>query len=387
MMNFKVSGRWALAWLLVFALVACDSDKDVEPPAALVSINSKLAVDRVWRAKVGGKDRSLRLGLAPVIEGNLLYAAGPEGVVTAFDAPSGKVRWKTATKLPLAGGPGVGDGVVLVGTGDGQLVALDAATGKQRWRIRLSGEVLSAPAVSGQMVVVRTVDGRVHGLSLEDGHAVWANEEPVPKLTLRGVSRPLIIGDMVVCGFDNGKVTAYGLSSGDVLWETAVSPPHGKTEIERLVDIDGELVVSGRDLFVAGFQGRVAMIALDSGQIWWSREASSYRGLAIKGDVVFMTSADGSVTALKRRDGTPLWTQDKMARRGLTAPVIVGDSVVVGDFQGYVHWLDATTGDLLGRAPTDKKKRSSNVPLAANGIVYVQNDAGELFALRAQAKK
>ena len=387
MMNFKQLGRWVVAWLLVFALVACDSDKDIEPPAALVAFNSKLAVARVWRAKVGGKDRSLRLGLAPVTDGSMLYAAGPEGTVTAFDAPSGKIRWKTTTKLLLAGGPGVGDGVVLAGTGDGQLVALVAVTGKQRWKIRLSGEVLAAPAVSGQVIVVRTVDGRVHGLSLENGHSLWTNEEPVPKLTLRGVSRPLIVGDMVVSGFDNGKVTAYALSTGDVLWETAVSPPRGKTEIERLVDIDGEMVVSGRDLFVAGFQGRVAMIALDSGQIWWSREASSYRGLAIKDDAVFMTGADGVVTALKRRDGTPLWTQDKMARRGLTAPVIDGDAVVVGDFQGYVHWLDTATGDLIARMPTTKKKRISNVPVVAGGIVYVQNDAGELFALRAHTKK
>lgn len=371
---------------LALLLVACDSDKDIEPPAALVVIDAKIAVERVWRASLGGKDLALRLGLAPVVADGKVYAAGEGGVVAAFDAASGHTLWRKDTKLALAGGPAVGGGLVVAGSSDGRLVALDAANGAQRWVVRLSGEVLAAPVIAPQAVIVRTVDGRVRGLALDTGKELWSNEQPVPRLTLRGVSRPVLAGDTVVCGFDNGKVVAYGDGNGDVLWETAVSPPRGKTELERLVDIDGALAVSGHDVFVAGFQGRVAMVALDSGQIWWSREASSYRGIALAGETIYMTSADSMVVAMRRRDGTPVWQQDRLARRGLTTPTVDGDALVVADFEGYVHWLDLESGALIGRVAAGGK-RFTNGPVAADGFVYLQNDAGELYALRAQPRK
>jgi len=371
---------------LALLLVACDSDKDVEPPAALVAIDAKLAVERVWNVGLGDKDRALRLGLVPAVADGKVYAAGGGGVVAAFEGASGHTLWRKDTKLSLAGGPGVGSGLVVVGAGDGQLVALDAASGAQRWLVRLSGEVLSAPVISAQAVIVRSVDGRVRGLALDSGRELWSNEQPVPRLTLRGVSRPALAGDTAVCGFDNGKVVAYGVANGDVLWETAVSPPRGKTELERLVDIDGALAISGHDVFVAGFQGRVAMVALDSGQIWWSREASSYRGIALAGETLYMTSADSLVVAMRRRDGTPAWQQDRLARRGLTAPAVDGDALVVADFEGYVHWLDAESGALIGRIKAGGY-RYTNAPVAAGGFVYLQNDAGQLYALRAQPRK
>ncbi|MBS0395710.1 MAG: outer membrane protein assembly factor BamB [Proteobacteria bacterium] len=367
-------------------LAACDSDKDVEPPAALVAIEAHLAVDRVWSASLGGKDQSLRLGLAPVVADGKVYAAGGGGTVAAFDGASGRTLWRKDTKLMLGGGPAVAGNLLVVGTSDGQVLALDATTGAQRWLVRVSGEVLSAAAIAPQAVVVHSVDGRVHGLASDSGKELWSNEEAVPRLTLRGVSRPVLAGDTVITAFDNGKVAAYSLANGDVLWSTAVSPPRGKTELERLVDIDGTIAVSGHDVFVAGFQGRVAMVALDSGQIWWSREASSYRGIALAGETLFMTSADSTVVAMRRRDGTPQWQQDRLARRGLTAPVVDGDAIVVADFQGYVHWLDQASGALIGRISAGSK-RYTNAPVAADGFVYLQNDTGELYALRAQPRK
>ncbi len=380
------SRNWAVAAALAVLLVGCDSDKDIEPPATLVAIDAKLAVERVWSAGLGGKDESLRLGLAPVVEAGKVYAAGGGGSIAAFEGSSGRTLWRKDTKLALAGGPAVGAGLVVAGSSDGQLIALDAATGAQRWLVRLSGEVLAAPAIAPQAVIVRTVDGRVRGLAPDTGKELWSNEQQVPRLTLRGVSRPVLAGDTVVCGFDNGKVAAYGVSNGDVLWDTAVSPPRGKTELERLVDIDGTLAVSGHDVFVAGFQGRVAMIALDSGQIWWSREASSNRGIALAGETLYMTSADSMVVAMRRRDGTPAWQQDRLARRGLSAPAVDGDALVVADFEGYVHWLDQSSGALIGRISAGGT-RFTNAPVAAGGFVYLQNDSGELYALRAQPRK
>lgn len=372
--------------LLGLALVACDKDKDVAPPKALVAFNAKLAVERVWSASVGGKDRALRLALVPAVDAGHVYAAGEQGAVMAFDAVSGRSLWRSQNKLALSGGPAAGHGLVVVGTSDGQVLALNEATGARRWLVRVSGEVLAAPSIAPQAVIVRTVDGRVHGLSPDTGAELWSNEQPVPRLTLRGTSRPIVAGDTVVCGFDNGKVAAYGTAKGEVLWESAVSPPHGRTELERMVDIDGELAVSGHDVLVAGFQGRIAMLGLDSGQVWWSRDASSYRGLALAPETLFVTTADSHVIALRRRDGTPVWDQDAMARRGLTSPVVDGDAVVVADFQGHVHWLDAATGALLGRIAT-AKSRVTNAPVAADGMVYLQTDAGHLYALRARPRK
>ena len=376
----------AAVLLLGLALVACDKDKDVEPPKALVSFKATLAVQHVWSASLGGKDRALRLALAPAVDGGHLYAAGPQGSVMAFDAVTGRSLWRAPSKLALSAGPAAGNGLVVVGTSDGQVVALNEATGARRWLVRVSGEVLAAPAISSQAVIVRTVDGRIRGLSLDTGAELWSNEQPVPRLTLRGTSRPVVAGDNVVAGFDNGKVAAYGVAKGEVLWESAVSPPHGRTELERMVDIDGELSVSGHDVLVAGFQGRIAMLGLDSGQVWWSRDASSYRGLAAAPEMLFVTTTDSHVIALHRRDGTPAWDQEALARRGLTTPALDGDAVVVADFQGHVHWLDANTGVLLGRIGT-AKARVTNAPVVADGMVYVQTDAGHLYALRARPRK
>jgi outer membrane protein assembly factor BamB len=319
------------------------------------------------------------------VDGERVYAAGQEGDVYAFDANTGRTVWRAKTDLPLSAGPAAGDGLVVAGASDGRMIALDAANGAKRWEVRLSGEVLAKPAIGGGAVIVRTVDGHVRALAPDTGRELWSDDEAVPRLSLRGTSPPVIAGDTVVCGFDNGKVAAYALANGDVLWETAVTPPRGRTELERLVDIDGAVRISGRDVFVAGFQGRAAMLALDSGQIWWARDLSSHRGLAVEGETLYVTGADGVVQALRRRDGTPAWSNESLVRRGLTAPAVDGDAIVVADFEGYVHWLDRNTGEVLGRFGLGKA-RVTNAPVAANGLVYVQNDDGKLVALRAGAR-
>ncbi len=377
--------RLALALaVLGTVLGACSKDKDVEPPMTLVGFTQTLDVRRAWDLSVGDKDRRLRLALSPAIDDGRVYAAGHGGAVFAVDAKTGKVLWRSATKLPLSAGPGVGNGLVVAGASDGSVVALDAATGARRWSVRASGEVLAAPAVSDQSVIVRTVDGRVRAFAVSDGHEQWSAEQTVPRLSLRGTAPPVIAGDSVVCGFDDGRAVAYGLATGDRLWESAVSTSRGKTEIERLNDIDGAVRVSGRDVFVVGFQGKLAMLALDSGQVWWSRDLSSYRGLALGEEAIYVATADGHVQALRRRDGTSLWTNEQLLRRGLTAPAIDGDSIVVADFEGYLHWIDRATGALAARVQT-KKGPVTNGPVAADGYVYLQTDGGRVFAYTTRA--
>ncbi|HXV40127.1 MAG TPA: outer membrane protein assembly factor BamB [Steroidobacteraceae bacterium] len=368
--------------LAALLAMGCSKEKDVEPPAELVKFEPAVSVSRAWSAGTKGGDEVLRLGLRPAVAGERAYVAGHGGDVQALDLASGRAIWRTATELELAGGPGAGEGLVAVGTSDGEVVALDAETGVQRWRVAVGGEVLAAPAVAGGLVIVRTVSGRLLGLRAADGGESWSYEQPVPRLSLRGNGAPVVSGDMILAGFDNGRVIALSLEEGELLWSATVTPAQGRTEIERLVDIDSPVRVLGQDVYVAGFQGRVAMLARDSGQIWWGRELSSHRGLAADDDHLYVTTSDSVVVALRRRDGTEIWRQDQMMRRGLTAPAIAGGALVVADFEGWLHWLDAATGRLLGRAKAGGG-RISNTPVEAGELTLVQTDSGEVQAWRA----
>jgi outer membrane protein assembly factor BamB len=364
-------------------LSACSSKKDkvIDPPAELTDFPATLRVQRAWDAGLGGKGEALRLGLGISIDEGRVFGAGRDGDVAAFDLESGRSLWRTRTKAPLAGGTGVGNGLVVVGSSEGAVIALNAADGAERWRVKVNGEVLSAPAVATQAVVVRTVDGRLRGLAPDSGKELWLYEQQVPRLSLRGTAVPVIAGTAVICGFDNGKVVALNVSDGALLWETTVAPSRGRTELERLVDIDSAVQVFGGNVYAVGFQGRVAMLALDTGQIWWAQDASSYRGLAVDDDNVYISNADGEVVALKRTTGTEVWRQTALAHRGLSAPVLTDDTVAVADFKGYVHWLDKSTGALAGRASAGGE-RVSNPPVASGDRVVVINDEGRITEFR-----
>jgi outer membrane protein assembly factor BamB len=231
---------------------------------------------------------------------------------------------------------------------------------------------------------VRTVDGRLVALARDDGHELWSVEQQIPRLTLRGVAAPVLAGDVVLCGFDNGKVVGASLRDGSVLWETPVAPPRGRTELERLSDIDSRVEVSGDNVFAVGFQGRIAMLALDTGQIWWSRDLSSYRGLALEGDHLYIATSEGDVVAMDSRTGGETWRQKALAYRGLSVPAVIGNHVVVADFEGYVHFLDKSTGEIAARLKSGGT-RVSNPPIVADGTVLVINDDGRVSAFRPKA--
>ncbi len=370
----------ALAVLLA-SLAACDKDKEVEPPAELVDIEPSVAVQRVWSSDVGGGGEKLRLALGLAEADGTVFAAARDGRVRAIDAANGRTRWQTDTKLDLSAGPGAGGGLVLVGTNGGQLVALDAATGQQRWTTQMTGEVLAAPLVTGDRVVVRTVDGRLRALAASDGTETWTVEDQVPRLSLRGTAPPVPAGDAVIVGFDSGRVMAVSLANGETLWQAQVSTPRGRSELERLADVDGAVRVSGDDVYAVGYQGRIAMMALDSGQIWWARDVSSYRGLDLDGDQLYVSTSDGDVVALRRRDGSVIWQQEGLKRRGLSTPATFGGTVIVGDFDGYLHWLDRDSGRFVARERPGRT-RISAAPLVVGDRVVVIDDGGGITAYR-----
>jgi len=369
--------------VLVFA-AGCSKDKDVEPPATLIPFPQTLPVKELWHEGVGGgkKQMRLRLGLGPAVDNGVVFAASDKGEVLAASLENGHHLWVQKLKLPLSAGPAAADGMVVVGSSKGDVVALDAATGRQLWRIRVNSELLSAPAIGAQVVVLRSVDGRLHGLDAHTGKELWSIEQQVPRLSLRGTATPVIAKDVAVCGFDNGKVMALSLATGDTVWDTALASPHGRTELDRLVDVDSAVRVLGDNVYATGFQGRTAMLALDSGQIWWAHDMSSYRGLSLDSDDIYVSQSDGIVDALRQRDGSELWHSDRLKLRALSVPAVLSTSIVVGDYQGYVHWLDKTTGILVARERISKR-RISNPPVAVGDTVVVLTDGGDLAAYRA----
>ncbi len=372
----------SVAALLIAA--GCSKDKDVEPPAMLVKFPATLPVKKLWNEGVGGgkKQLVLRLGLGPAADKGMVFAASHKGEVLAASLDTGRHIWVKKLKMPLSAGPSAALGLVVVGSSKGDIVAMDGATGRQLWRSHVNSELLSDPAISGKVVVLRSVDGRLHGFDTHNGKELWSVEQQVPRLSLRGTATPIIVKDLAISGFDNGKVMAVSISSGDTVWDTALASPHGRTELDRLVDIDSAVCAVGDNVFATGFQGRTAMLALDSGQIWWGHDMSSYKGLAVDEDNLYVTQADGVVVALRQRDGSELWRNQKLRMRRLSTPVLTSTAVVVADFQGYVHWLDKTNGELVARERIDKK-RVTNAPVAVGDTVVVLSDDGKLAAFRA----
>jgi len=385
-LGFRDARSALLAGFASVLLVAAGcSDKDPDPPVKLGPITSKLDVKGLWSAGLGGGAQRLRLALRPVIVDQKVYAASHGGEVVALSESNGKRIWSVKTKLPLSAGPEVSGDSLIVGSSDGDILALDAANGKERWRKTIASEVLAQPLIVNDIVVVRTVNGHLEGLSLQDGSTKWTVDEQVPRLTLRGTAPPILAKDRIVAGFDNCRVIAVDPRNGDTLWDTVVNAPHGRTELERLSDIDSPARVWGDDIFVVGFQGRIAMLALDSGQIWWARDASSYRGFAMDENTIFLTNADSLVVAMKRTDGTVLWEQKGLRKRGLTAPAIDGDALVVGDYEGYLHWLDKSTGEIVARAKAGGD-RITNSAIATDAGVFVETDSGKLLAFRSSPR-
>lgn len=370
--------RLALTLLCMATLLAaCATDKD-DKPLKLEKIQSTLQITRSWNTSLGSAVPKLRLGLGLAEANGTVYAGNHSGAAMAFNALTGKRLWQSKLKLPLSAGPGVGEGLVVYGSSKGDLVALDAATGAKRWSTTLASELLSAPAIAGRTVVVRTVDGKLHARSTADGTELWVTFETLPKLTLRGIAEPVVTQDLALSGFDNGRVLAVALINGNTAWDVAVAQARGSSELQKLVDIDSTVIVNGEDLYAVSFQGRVARMAVQTGQVFWTHDISSYAGLAVDADKVYISTAEGDVVALDRKTGTEQWRQKSLERRSLTAPAVQGDYVVVADVEGVVHWLDASNGNFLAREETGTRVRVT--PLALGNELLVLNDAGKVSA-------
>ncbi len=369
---------------------------NVEPPTELTELVPTTQIDRVWSESIGSGAGDSGAHLSPAHAEGRLYAASVDGSIEAIDAATGRTLWskrvgerngmlwrRTDNTVRWSGGPSVAGDLLVVGGLDGQVHALSAADGAARWNVQLSSEVVTAPAIADGVVVVRTNDGRVVGLDANDGSRKWASDQSVPPLSLRGNSAPLIANGVVYDGFDNGRVVAIRLDDGAELWTQTLASGEGRTEVERLADVDGDVATDGATLYAVGYRGQVAALALESGRPLWQRDLSSYAGVAVGDSAVVVVDSEGNVWAFDRSSGANLWKQDQLKYRWLSAPAIQGNYVVVGDFEGYVHWLTLDEGKFAARERLGKKPIES-APLVVADMVYVENTEGNIGAYRAR---
>ena len=352
------------------------------PPTELEDINEYVNVQSVWNKNVGvGADEAV-VNLIPAIDGYNIFTVDREGQVSSLNLENGNLNWQIELDELITGGVGAGEGLVIVGSNSGKLFVVDADSGEVKWNKALSSVMLSAPLVQDDILVVRTGDGKVYGLSAEDGSQLWVYDRGVPVLTLRGNSSPVIGGrELVFTGFDSGKVAAVGVKHGRLLWEANAAVPRGRSDLERLVDIDGKMVLIGRVLYVVTYQGRIVAIDALEGEILWAKEMSSYAGIAADERHIYVTDSDSNVWAVDRVSGDLLWKQDKLAYRKLTAPVAVGENVLVGDFEGYVHIMNRLDGELIGRKKIDGDGFQVQ-PVVDGDTVYIYGNGGDLAAFR-----
>jgi outer membrane protein assembly factor BamB len=375
---WQVAGLIAMTLMLSSCSLFGDDDEELEPKE-LVKLKNTLKLKRLWSTKVGGDAEFLLVGLRPAGDGNLIYAASQDGKVVAIDPDSGKQRWKTDLEIDLSAGPGVNEGVVAVASRDGYVIVLDAKTGTEQWRVSVDGETLAHPLILGDSVVVQTIDNRLLALDRFDGRLLWQLEQTMPVLTMRGASSPMSVGSFVIAGFDNGRLIAVNVDTGDIEWDSMLALPTGRSDLDRLSVIDGAIAVVGQDIYAAGYQGRVASIAAESGQVLWSREISSHVGMAADWNSVYTTREDGEVIALTRMNGVESWRNDDLLRRDPTLPVPFHTVVVVGDFEGYLHFFSSIDGAAVARL-RQGKKAISNEPLVIANRLYVQSDDGSVAA-------
>ena len=356
-------------------------DKSAEP-TKLSEIANSVTASRLWTVSVGKGEEYLGVGQHPAIADGHVYAAAVDGGVSALDLRTGQSLWHYASELRLSGGPGVGDGLVVAGGLEGDVVALDAATGAEKWKAKVSNEVLAAPVIGGGMVFVHSNDGRVSAFDAATGERRWFYSADIPALTVRGTGGMTLGPGILFVGNDNGTLTALSTTDGNLMWSTVVAEPDGRSELERMADVDGPPVLDGTTVFATSFKNHTVAIDGPTGQVMWDRENGGPRGLGMSNSAVVVTDPLGNVHGLDKNTGASLWQQTGLARRNVSAPAVQGDYVVVGDFEGYVHWLRLADGAFAARARMDGAITAQ--PVVSDGVVVLQSSEGQLAAFSLQ---
>ena len=368
------------ALLLSLGLAACASSSGNKPADLERIAAPEVKGKTLWSASSGAGDKGRLSGLTASLAGDRLYAADAKGRVMAIDASNGDTVWELKTGYRFSGGPGIGDDTLLLGTLDGEVVALGAADGAERWVAQASAEVLTKPVLSGGVAMARGGDGRIYGLDAATGAQLWVFERATPALTLRGTSSPVVVGRNVYLGLDTGEVVSLDVRSGEPEWQRTVREATGRTELERIVDVDAEMLVDDGRLFAISYGGELAVLTLATGRELWRRNVSSYAGMTLEDDRLYLSSSEGHVLALDADTGARIWQQEALSYRRLTAPALHKGNLVVGDYDGYLHWLSPADGAIVGRRKV-AGAALRQAPQPYVGAVIVISTEGDIRAI------
>lgn len=377
--------RWRRSLLLLLALafsIACSSNKakdELTEPMKLVDFEATIGMEKLWSRDVGNGQGKQFNRLQPAIDGDFIFAVDADGDLVALDRMSGKKLWDIDLDADITGGVGAAESMLLVGSSSGRVWALRQEDGEELWQSKVSGEVLAPPATDGEVVVVQTFNGKLVGLNAVNGEKMWEYSSQVPVLTLRGTAAPVIEAGVVFAGFANGKLVSLDVDSGVVRWEGRVALAQGDSEIERVVDIDGQPLLLSSALYAVSYQGRIAAFDPGSGRPMWYQDASSYVGMAEGFGNIYYADEKGALVAVDQDDGNIRWINEEMAYRKLSAPVTFNNYVAVADYKGYVHLLSQIDGEFVARV----KAGSGGVraPLLASGdVIYAYGNKGKLIA-------
>ncbi|ADV27246.1 outer membrane assembly lipoprotein YfgL [Pseudoxanthomonas suwonensis 11-1] len=389
--------RVAVALVMVSLLGGCSTMKSwfggknaaakkAAEPAELVKFDATIKPRKAWSVDLGDGERRIGARQGPAVADGRVFAAAGEGRVLALDLQTGKRVWEfKADKkegLRLTGGPGVGGGLVAVGGLDGTVLVLDAQDGSERWRAKVRSEIIAAPTVTQGVVVVRGNDGRITAFDAANGEERWSVTRELPNLTVRGNAKVTAAPGLLFVGHDDGALVALALQDGRVLWEQAVGLPEGRTELERMADVDSPVVIDGTMLYSNSYRSRTLAIDGPSGRPMWQSDHGGAGAIGVAPSAVLVSTAAGSVYALDKSNGVALWSQPALARRSLTGPAVQGDYAVVGDYAGYLHWLRLDNGEMAGRAKVGRKRAIRGALVEADGLLLVQDVKGGLTAFR-----
>lgn len=389
----RLAGRLAPVLLvgMCLTLTGCSTVKgwfagDPKPgdPAELVEFEATVEPDKVWSRDMGKGTDKRRQQLRPAYRNGTFWVADYKGDLSSVEAATGEVNWSIETELPFSGGPGLSENLVIMGTENGEIHAFQRDTGTSQWIARISSEVLAAPAAGEGIVVVRSIDGRVFGLNEANGRRLWVYDRSVPLLTLRGNANPVIRAGIAYLGYDGGEVVALRLEDGALLWEESIATREGRTELDRLADVDGQIVFVASDLLVSSYKNRLSSLAADSGRLLWFKDIASATGVTVARTNLATSDREGHVWLLDRRNGTTLWKQEALTNRGLTRPVFYRDYVVVGDDEGYLHWISVDDGSFAARTKVGGDGLTG-APVVVGDTLYIYTRDGDLIAYRAGA--
>jgi len=371
-----------LAAVTVATGCSSSSKKEEElQPVELAPIKSEVGMRLLWRRSVSDGPGSTYNRLELAKDGDRIFAASINGHVKAMQADDGKKLWEANIDGEISGGVGIAGASVFVGTIDGRLIALNMQDGSKLWESKLSSEIVATPTANSEIVVAHCINGKVHAVSLADGKPVWTFDGNMPVLTLRGASSAVFESGYVFVGLANGKLVGLDEQSGQVRWEGRVAIGQGKSEIERIVDIDAPPYISGDTIYVVSYQGRIMAFDMRSGRPMWSEKESSYHHLAQGFGNIYVSTADSTITAYAEQDGSVHWDQANLSHRQLSAPTVVSSFIAVADYEGYVHLLSQVDGHIVGRVRTDTDGVRASL-LADGNRLYVYGNGGEVWALQ-----